>query len=601
MADIFISYSRKDAAESEAIVKLLEREGFSVAVDREFLQVGDEFRSKIEEELQEAKVVIVLWSQNAIASDFVRDEAGRATRRAVLLQLIIDEMPDTDVPLGFGELQRLRCQWRTRGELADASRDELLAALKRQVAAVEPLGAAVQQLQREVDSKLGSEYEVLGLLGTGRMSVVFNARHRVRGELALKVTPLAGILLLPGFYAEFRSSVEAARQLSHDNILSIYDVKLLDTIACTVTARVNGVSLATCLSRACTRLPLSRIKDIASDIAEALAYAHQCGVFHCSLSPSNILIETAQDRAIVADFGMLRVGSGPDATAARALFLDLRYTSPEQCLGQPASPWSDQYSFGAILYEMLTGKPPFVGNCAYEIMKKHCEEEPRPLAELRPECPPEVAQMVMRLLAKCPSDRYLTTSLLARLVAAWPLAESVPGGRLSERTLGVMQAARVALESYNRCLADPDFFTLFYQRLAQDPTLSPHLQNVNFDRLVGALKRSVRHLLEYARGSEDARRELERVAEAHRRFRLEESQLLRFVDTLVTLAVERDPGAVDPAERDRLRADWLAATESGVRRFAELAQVAPPRVSIVVPRNPAPDGTAQVRSGTGSF
>ncbi|MEO6598753.1 MAG: hypothetical protein ABIQ16_02705, partial [Polyangiaceae bacterium] len=149
---------------------------------------------------------------------------------------------------------------------------------------------------------------------------------------------------------------------------------------------------------------------------------------------------------------------------------------------------------------------------------------------------------------------------------------------------------------YNRCLANPDFLTIFYQRLASDPILSPHLRNANFDRLVEALKRSVRHLLEYARGSEDARRELERVAEAHRPFRLEESQLLRFVDALVTLAVERDPQALNTTQQETLRAEWRAATEPGVRRFAELAQVGVPRVSTVVPRGSAAEAAVPAPS-----
>jgi serine/threonine protein kinase len=504
----------------------------------------------------------------------------------VLLPLIIDELGETEVPLGFGELQSLRLRWLAEGQLSLESQTELLAALKRHLPAIEPLDAAVAQIKQEVNLKLGAEYGALEQLGTGRMSVVFKSQHGIYGVVALKVTPLAGILLLPGFYAEFRRSIDAARGLSHPNILGIRDVKLLDTVACTVMDHVEGSTLARCIVGAAQRMTLGRIKGIASDIAQALAHAHASGVVHSNLSPSNILIEVAQDRALVSDFGVPAVGAGPEATAAKALFCDARYMSPEQCVGDPATPQSDQYALGTILYEMLSGRPPFIGRSGFAIMHGHCHDVPRPIAELRPECPPKVASTVMRMLAKKPKDRFLTTGMLACEIEAWPLAESVRSG--TSPALGCARSAKVALESYNRCLVDPNFLAAFYQRLSEDPRLARHLENMFFDRQVEALKRSIRHLLEYAQGQEDARRELERVASAHQRFKLEEALLSRFVDILIELALERDPNAVDPGQRELLRIAWRAATELGLARFAELAQVTQPRTSSVMTIGSAP-------------
>ncbi|HEY5956476.1 MAG TPA: serine/threonine-protein kinase, partial [Polyangiaceae bacterium] len=492
--------------------------------------------------------------------------------------MIIDGMSDADVPLGFGELQWLRCSWSPDGELSSASQDALLSALKRHLPGVEPLGAAIERLKQEVDQKLGAEFDVLERLGTGRMSVVFRARHRVHGDVALKVTPLAGILLLPGYYAELRGTIDAARELSHPNILAIRDVKLLETIACTVMDYVVGTTLAQCIASASPRMPLGRIKDIASDVADALAHAHLCGIVHASLSPSSIFVENAHDRALVSDFGMPNVGDGPEATAARALFLDVRYMSPEQCLGSPATTQSDQYSFGAVLYHMLTGKPPFVGKSAFAIMRGHCDDVATPIGEMRPECPPSVATAVMRMLAKKPRDRYLTTSMLAREVASWPLAESLPKGSPS-LTPGSARAAKSALESYNRCLTDPNFLGEFYQRLRDDASIAPHLENMNFDRQVEVLKRAIRHFLEYAQGLENARVELERVAAFHQPFKLEVRQLRTFVDTLIELAMERDPNASEPNARESLHDDWHSATLIGLQRFAELAGAVECRVS----------------------
>jgi len=312
---------------------------------------------------------------------------------------------------------------------------------------------------------------------------------------------------------------------------------------------------------------------------------------HANLSPSNILIEAAQDTALVSDFGVPAVGAGPEASAAKALLLDARYMSPEQCLGDPATPQSDQYALGAILYELLSGRPPFVGRTSYTIMRGHCEDSPTPITDLRPECPPKVADTIMRMLAKKPKDRFLTTGMLASEIETWPLAESVRLGSTS--AAGCAHAAKIALESYNRCLADPNFLAVFYQRLNEDPRLARHLENMNFDRQVEALKRSIRHLLEYAQGQPDARRELERVASAHQRFKLEEQLLLRFVDALIELALERDPNAVDVAQKEQLRGAWRAATELGLARFAELAQVTQPRSSSL---NALGDASAQSRS-----
>jgi hypothetical protein len=570
VADIFISYSKVDRVRADAIRELLRGEGYSVAIDHDFLVAGDAYRDAIAEQIRTAKAVLVLWSESAVESAFVRDEANRASRQTVLLQLIIDALPQADVPLGFGELQSLRCEWASEDDLADGTRTALLAALKRQLPAVEPLGAAVQLLKQEVERKLASEYEIFERIGTGRMSVVFKALHRVHGTVALKVTPLAGILLLPGFYAEVRASMEAARELSHPNVLAIRDVKLLDSIACTVMDFIEGSTLAAIMT-AKGRLPLGLIKDIACDIAQALAHAHQNGIVHSRLSPANVMIERGVDRALVSDFGMPNMGRGPEAAAARALYLDARYMSPEQCLGVTPTPQSDQYALGAILYELLTGKPPFQGVAVYSVMKGHCEHAPSDIAERRPECPPEVIRSVLRMLAKDPKERFLTTSMLAHVIAEWPVAESLPSATLTAAG-HAPKAAKIALESYNRCLADLDFLALFYQRLQADSVLARHFQNVNFDRQVEALRRGIRYFLEFAQQPTIAAAEVERIAVGHRRFALDPGELERFIEVLVELAVERDPDTDRVGGSAFLRQEWRAALEPSMARFLELTR-----------------------------
>jgi serine/threonine protein kinase len=587
VADIFVSYSHQDRTRCQAVCAFL-RQRYSVAVDTDFLHLGEAFRPRIEEEARIAKVAIVLWSKKSVESPFVRDEASRSSERKALLQLVIDDLEQ--VPLGFGELQWHRCGWTEQGELDLESRAALTAALERQLPAAEPLAHALAIVEKEVNDRLGSECDLLERLGTGRVSLVFKARHSTLGLVALKVTPLSGILLLPGFYADFRSSLEAAMALTHPHIQGIRGVRLLDNVACTTLDFVDGTSLRRCLARATERLPLGRIKEIARGVASALAYAHTKNVVHAGLTPANILIESGSDRAVVCDFTAPRRGGGPEATAARALFLDARYLSPEQCVGKQATPQSDQYAFGAVLYEMLTGRPPFLGDAPFSIMRGHVEQTPEPIRALRPHCPVAVEECVLQLLEKKPRARFFTTSLLLHEIESWPIAEA---SGAPESTSPARCSSRTALESYNRCLNDPSFLPTFYERLREQPALSEKLASVNFDRLVDKFKAALRHLLEFGRGQADARLEIESLAAGHVRFQLQAEDLQAFTETLITLAVERD-NAVAQTDRDALREHWRAATRDGILRFTELAAAAPAPFSGVTSKRVTsrPSGTS---------
>lgn len=591
MADVFISYSRskQDRARADALCEVLRAAGVTFFIDKEALATGDEWRSRLTQALDKAKIVVVLWSKQAVESSFVRDEASRGLRRKNLLQLIIDDLADHDVPLGFGEYQWLRCSWAAEAAPSDDTRHHLLDHVRRRMRDVGPLTNAVAELQRELARKLGPQYEVGERVGSGRMSVVFKGRNGLSGDVALKATPLAGILLLPGFYAEFCQNIEAARQLSHENILDIHDVKLFDTIACTEMEFVNGGSLAHYLADHGQRPDIGHIRDIATGIARALAHAHQNGVIHSTLCPSNVFITKAGDRVLVSDFGMPRLGSSPEATAARALLSDARYLSPEQCLGAVPTTYSDQYALGAIVYEMLTGHPPVRGGSAFELMRQHVDEAPPPIAELRPACPETVARTVMKLLSKDPAARYFTTRELAEEIAAWPLAESM-SPRDGKRPAAKPDPVKVALDSYRRCTAEPNFLAELYKRLVQDARFSAHLRGINVDRQVQMLEKAVRHLLAYAHGAEDSDGELTRIASGHRKFSLQEGHIRAFVDALITLVVERDPLASTPAQKAALRAAWNEAAEAGLGRFVELAAT-PPTVSSILSAVPGVSGT----------
>jgi serine/threonine protein kinase len=258
--------------------------------------------------------------------------------------------------------------------------------------------------------------------------------------------------------------------------------------------------------------------------------------------------------------------------------------SPEQCLGKIPTTHSDQYALGAIVYEMLTGQAPFRGSSTFELMRQHVGTAPPPIAELRPTCPAAVTLTVMKLLSKDPDARYFTTRELAQEIAEWPLAESI-GPNDARRSSAKPGAVKVALESYRRCTAKPNFLSDLYKRLKRNKRLSPHLRGINVDHQARMLEKAVRHLLAYPHGAEGSHVELDRIAGAHRRFNLQESHIRAFVDTLITLVSERDPMASTAAERESLRVAWKEATEAGIRRFVEIAAT-PPTASGILPIAP---------------
>jgi hypothetical protein len=197
-----------------------------------------------------------------------------------------------------------------------------------------------------------------------------------------------------------------------------------------------------------------------------------------------------------------------------------------------------------------------------------------------------VASAVMRTLSKDPRQRYFTTKSVRQEIESWPLAESLRFDPVHPES-EVAQAAKVALDSYSRCLGDQSFLTRFYERLRGNPAISDKLGSMMFDSQVELIKPAIRHLLEAARGQEDSRGELDRMGGRHASYGLTEDHLRTFVDTLIEVAVELDGADAS----DRLRAAWQAATEAGLRHFAEAASIAraptPLRSGVVPRREPA--------------
>jgi beta-lactam-binding protein with PASTA domain len=250
-------------------------------------------------------------------------------------------------------------------------------------------------------------YEIHSRLGRGGMADVFLARDRLLDRpVAIKVL-FPEYAADPNFVERFRREATAASNLTHPNIVGVFDFGRQGGTYFMVMEYVNGRSLADILHADGTLLP-QRAADIASDVAAALGFAHRNGVVHRDVKPANILVSST-GAVKVADFGIARAmnaATEQDLTQAGAVMGTATYFSPEQAQGGNPDPRSDLYSLGIVMYEMVAGQVPFQGDNPLAIAYKQVHDPPPPLAEVAPGVPPAYDAIVAKLLAKAPTARY---------------------------------------------------------------------------------------------------------------------------------------------------------------------------------------------------
>src|SRR5579885_120269 len=250
-------------------------------------------------------------------------------------------------------------------------------------------------------------YELHRRLARGGMADVFLARDQLLDRpVAVKVL-FPEFATDPTFVERFRREAQSAANLNHPNIVSVYDWGQEQGTYFIVMEYVEGRSLADILR---TEGPLhpQRAAEVASDIAAALGFAHRNGVIHRDVKPGNVLISpTGQVK--VADFGIARAlgaGAEENLTQAGSVMGTATYFSPEQAQGHSLDPRSDLYSLGVVLYEMVTGRPPFTGESPVTIAYKHVQEPVAPPRSVNLDVPPDLEAIIMKLLRKHPADRY---------------------------------------------------------------------------------------------------------------------------------------------------------------------------------------------------
>jgi serine/threonine-protein kinase len=261
-------------------------------------------------------------------------------------------------------------------------------------------------------NRLG-RYEILGELGRGAMGVVYRARDPIIDRVvALKTINLALTgAALASFEARFFQEARSAGRLNHPNIVTIYDAGKADGVAYIAMEFLEGTSLREILDEH-PPLSIPRILETVAQIGRGLAYAHENGVVHRDIKPANVIV-LRNRRPKITDFGIARLGEADGVGSERAG--SPKYMSPEQIRGDVTLDGrSDVFSLGTVLYEMLTGKPPFAGETVTEIMQAVLEHTPPVPSVVDAHVPPELDGVVMRMLAKRPDDRYPSARSLFR-------------------------------------------------------------------------------------------------------------------------------------------------------------------------------------------
>ena len=255
------------------------------------------------------------------------------------------------------------------------------------------------------ETLLNGRYALIAQQGSGGMSVIYRAVDRMlQRNVAVKILR-PSLTTDPAFLEKFRNEARSIANLSHPNIVTVFDVGSDGSTHYIVMELVDGQDLKKVI-KATGAMPLEKVIDITLQICAGIGYAHRSGIVHADIKPQNILL-TRDEKVKVTDFGIAQALSDTQPQQrAEVVWGSPHYFSPEQAKGEQPSARSDVYSIGIVMFEMLTGRLPFTGTNQQELAMAHIRERIPLVIEFNPSVPPGLAELIKQAMAKEPAERF---------------------------------------------------------------------------------------------------------------------------------------------------------------------------------------------------
>ena len=268
---------------------------------------------------------------------------------------------------------------------------------------------------------LNGRYKLLARSGSGGMSFVYKAQDMSLGRVVAVKMLHESLTGDQSFLRRFHQEAHAVANLTHPNIVTVHDIGQDGNRHYIVMEYVDGITLKEVIreqEQSGRNMPIDRILNLTIQMCAGIGYAHRANLVHCDVKPHNILI-TPDDRVKVADFGIARAISEASVQQESKVWGTPQYFSPEQAAGESATPASDVYSIGVVMFEMLSGRLPFEAENHTALALKHLREEPPNIIEFNPLVPHQLDRILTKILAKEASGRYRTAGQLGRILTSY--------------------------------------------------------------------------------------------------------------------------------------------------------------------------------------